>query len=52
MLNHATMRVNESEAERTKAETEHKRTSQIYQRAEVRVQRLQKELKKAISKSR
>ncbi|KAL0268374.1 UNVERIFIED_CONTAM: hypothetical protein PYX00_010343 [Menopon gallinae] len=52
MLNHATMRVNESEAERTKAETEHKRTSQIYQKAEVRVQRLQKELKKAISKSR
>ena len=52
MLNHATMRVNESESERTRAETEHKKTSQFYQQAEIRVQTLQKDLKRAITKSR
>ncbi|KAK6634362.1 hypothetical protein RUM43_011762 [Polyplax serrata] len=52
MLNHATMRVNESESERTRCEAEHKRTSQNYQLAEMRVRTLQKELKRAITKSR
>ncbi|XP_075219224.1 uncharacterized protein LOC142323464 [Lycorma delicatula] len=51
MLNHATMRVNESELERTLSEAEHRRTSQSYQRAEIRVQQLQKELKRSIAKS-
>ncbi|XP_071452182.1 neurofilament light polypeptide-like [Hetaerina americana] len=51
MLNHATMRVNESETERTLGEAEHRRTSQGYHRAEMRVQQLQKELKRAIAKS-
>ncbi|XP_068083689.1 uro-adherence factor A isoform X2 [Anabrus simplex] len=51
MLNHATMRVNESERERTLSEMEHRRTSQTYHRAEMRVQQLQKELKRAIAKS-
>ncbi|XP_046404017.1 SH3 domain-binding protein 5-like isoform X2 [Ischnura elegans] len=51
MLNHATMRVNESETERTLGEAEHRRTSQAYHRAETRVQQLQKELKRAIAKS-
>lgn len=46
------MRVNESESDRTIAEAEHKRTSQIYQKAEIRVQTLQKDLKRAITKSR
>ncbi|XP_059478019.1 SH3 domain-binding protein 5-like [Neocloeon triangulifer] len=52
MLNHATMRVNESESERTLSEAEHRRTSQRYQEAEQRVQYLQKELKRTIAKSR
>nr|CAD7425853.1 unnamed protein product [Timema monikensis] len=51
MLNHATMRVNESERDRTLGELEHRRTSQQYHRAEMRVQQLQKELKRAITKS-
>ncbi|XP_049806052.1 uncharacterized protein LOC126248753 isoform X1 [Schistocerca nitens] len=51
MLNHATMRVNESERERTISELEHRRTSQNYHRAEMHVQQLQKELKRAIAKS-
>lgn len=46
------MRVNESESERTRSEGEHRRTSQNYQRAEIRVQSLQKDLKRAITKSR
>jgi hypothetical protein len=44
--------VNESERERTLSELEHRRTSQSYHRAEMRVQQLQKELKRAIAKSR
>ncbi|XP_046682881.1 uncharacterized protein LOC124369145 isoform X2 [Homalodisca vitripennis] len=52
MLNHATMRVNESELERTLSEAEHRRTSRSYQQAEVIVQQLQKELKRSIAKSR
>ncbi|XP_054279862.1 SH3 domain-binding protein 5-like isoform X2 [Macrosteles quadrilineatus] len=52
MLNHATMRVNESELERTLSEAEHRRTSHTYQQAETSVQQLQKELKRSIAKSR
>lgn len=44
--------VNESERERTLSELEHRRTSQSYHRSEMRVQQLQKELKRAIAKSR
>ncbi|KAG8222850.1 hypothetical protein J437_LFUL007558 [Ladona fulva] len=51
MLNHATMRVNESETERTLGESEHRRTSQTYHRAELKVQQLQRDLKRAIAKS-
>ncbi|KAF4531698.1 hypothetical protein B566_EDAN012515 [Ephemera danica] len=52
MLNHATMRVNESELERTLGEAEHRRTSMLYHEAETRVQHMQKDLKRAIAKSR
>lgn len=52
MLNHATARVNESEHERALSEVEHRQTTAIYHRAEHDVQRLQKELKRAIAKSR
>lgn len=52
MLNHATMRVNESEAERTRCEAEHKRTSHTYQMADIKVRALQKDLKRSITKSR
>ncbi|KAK3927751.1 SH3 domain-binding protein 5-like [Frankliniella fusca] len=52
MLNHATMRVNETEMERTTTEAEHRKTSQIYQDAERKVQQLQKDLKRSIAKSR
>ncbi|KAL1140926.1 hypothetical protein AAG570_000854 [Ranatra chinensis] len=52
MLNHATMRVNESELERTLSEAHHKRTSLIYHTNETKVQQLQKELKRSIAKSR
>lgn len=52
MLNHATMRVNESELERTLSEVEHRRISESYRRAEIRVQQLQKDLKRSIAKSR
>ncbi|XP_023317563.1 uncharacterized protein LOC106649804 isoform X1 [Trichogramma pretiosum] len=52
MLNHATSRVNESEHERAVCEVEHKKTTLLYHEAEHNVQILQKELKRAISKSR
>lgn len=51
MLNHATMRVNETEMDRTTTEVEHRKTSQLYQDAERRVQQLQKDLKRSITKS-
>ncbi|KAJ8687351.1 hypothetical protein QAD02_023145 [Eretmocerus hayati] len=51
MLNHATSRVNESEHERAICEAEHRRTFNLYHKAEHDVQRLQKELKRAITKS-
>lgn len=52
MLNHATMRVNEAERERASSEEEHRKTSFTYQQSERRVQGLQRELKKAIVRSR
>ncbi|XP_046743138.1 uncharacterized protein LOC124409515 isoform X3 [Diprion similis] len=52
MLNHATSRVNESEHERALSEVEHRQTTAAYHRAEHNVQRLQRELKRAIAKSR
>lgn len=52
MLNHATMRVNESELERTLSESHHKKTSIAYHNAEIKVQQLQKDLKRSIGKSR
>ncbi|XP_034229970.1 uncharacterized protein LOC117638907 isoform X2 [Thrips palmi] len=52
MLNHATMRVNESEMERTTTEQEHRRTSLLYHESEKKVQQLQKDLKRSINKSR
>ena len=45
-------KVNESELERTLSEAHHKRTSIIYHTNEVKVQQLQKELKRSIAKSR
>ncbi|XP_046743136.1 uncharacterized protein LOC124409515 isoform X1 [Diprion similis] len=51
MLNHATSRVNESEHERALSEVEHRQTTAAYHRAEHNVQRLQRELKRAIAKS-
>ncbi|XP_008216957.1 uncharacterized protein LOC100121161 isoform X2 [Nasonia vitripennis] len=52
MLNHATSRVNESEHERALCEVEHRRTTALYHKAEHDVQKLQRELKRAITKSR
>ncbi|KZC05816.1 SH3 domain-binding protein 5-like, partial [Dufourea novaeangliae] len=52
MLNHATSRVNESEHERALSEAEHRHTTAMYHKAEHEVQRLQRELKRAIAKSR
>lgn len=52
MLNHATSRVNESEHERALSEAEHRHTTAIYHKAEHEVQRLQRELKRTIAKSR
>ena len=52
MLNHATSRVNESEHERAISEAEHRRTTALYHKAEYDVQRLQRELRRSIAKSR
>lgn len=52
MLNHATSRVNESEHERALSEAEHRHTTALYHKAEHEVQRLQRELKRTIAKSR
>ena len=51
MLNHATARVNESEHERALSEAEHRHTTALYHKAEHDVQRLQRDLKRAIAKS-
>lgn len=52
MLNHATLRVNEAEKERTTSGAEHRLACVKHEAACMRVQSLQKELKRAISKSR
>ncbi|KAG0726058.1 SH3 domain-binding protein 5-like [Chionoecetes opilio] len=52
MLNHATAKVNDAEKERMESAVEHRRTSALYHEAETRVKALQKELKRAIAKSR
>ncbi|XP_015602648.1 guanine nucleotide exchange factor rei-2 isoform X3 [Cephus cinctus] len=52
MLNHATSRVNESEHERAISEAAHRQTTALYHKAEHNVQRLQRDLKRAIAKSR
>uniref|UniRef100_H3AJ04 SH3 domain-binding protein 5 n=2 Tax=Latimeria chalumnae TaxID=7897 RepID=H3AJ04_LATCH len=52
MLNHATSKVNEAEEERLRSEREHMQVTQNCQQAEVRVQQLQKSLKRVIIKSK
>lgn len=52
MLNHATQRVNDAERDRGVAETEHRITCVKHEAANANVQSLQKELKRAITKSR
>lgn len=52
MLNHATQRVNDAERERTVADAEHRFACIKHEAANVKVKSLQKELKRAISKSR
>ncbi|BES97207.1 SH3 domain-Hypothetical protein protein 5 (SH3BP5) [Nesidiocoris tenuis] len=52
MLNHATIRVNECETERTQSEAHNLRATAACQAAQNKVAQLQKELKKAIAKSR
>lgn len=52
MLNHATQRVNEAERDRGIAGGEHKIACFKHEAANSKVQTLQKELKRAIAKSR
>ncbi|XP_041372013.1 uncharacterized protein LOC121385409 isoform X2 [Gigantopelta aegis] len=52
MLNHATMKVNEAEKERNESESEHQKITQQFKQAEERVQFLQRDLKRAIAKSK
>nr|KAG5696556.1 hypothetical protein BaRGS_030424 [Batillaria attramentaria] len=52
MLNHATMKVNEAEKERNESELEHQKTMIRFKITEDQVQALQKELKRAIAKSK
>lgn len=52
MLNHATQRVNEAEKERSTAGTEHRIACVKHETSNAKVQGLQKELKRAIAKSR
>ncbi|ESO99681.1 hypothetical protein LOTGIDRAFT_54577, partial [Lottia gigantea] len=52
MLNHATMKVNEAESERMESESEHQRTMMLFKESEAKVQQLQKDLKRAINKSK
>ncbi|XP_018564430.1 SH3 domain-binding protein 5 isoform X2 [Anoplophora glabripennis] len=52
MLNHATQRVNDAERDRGIAETEHRIACVKHEAANAKVQSLQKELKRAITKSR
>lgn len=52
MLNHATQRVNDAERDRAQAESEHRIACIKHEAANAKVQSLQKELKRAITKSR
>lgn len=52
MLNHATQRVNDAERERGVAGTAHRIACVKLEAANAKVQSLQKELKRAIAKSR
>ncbi|KAK3595065.1 hypothetical protein CHS0354_043162 [Potamilus streckersoni] len=52
MMNHATMKVNDAERERMENEKEHLKTMKYYKECDDKVQRLQKELKRAINKSK
>ncbi|ELU11835.1 hypothetical protein CAPTEDRAFT_188643 [Capitella teleta] len=52
MLNHSTMKVNDAEQDRLESEVEHKRTAFIFNEAENNVQRLHKQLRRSISKSK
>lgn len=52
MLNHATQRVNDAERDRGLAEGEHRIACIKHEAANAKVQSLQKELKRAITKSR
>lgn len=52
MLNHATQRVNEAERDRGIAGSEHKIACLRHEAANAKVQGLQRELKRAIAKSR
>lgn len=52
MLNHATQRVNDAERERTVADAEHRVACIKHEASNVKVKSLQKELKRAIAKSR
>ncbi|XP_063883777.1 SH3 domain-binding protein 5 homolog isoform X1 [Scylla paramamosain] len=51
MLNHATMKVMEAEAQKAASEREHMRRAALFQQAEQRVQQLQRGLKSSINKS-
>ncbi|CAH1954836.1 unnamed protein product [Acanthoscelides obtectus] len=52
MLNHATQRVNDAEKDRSTAEIDHRIACVKHEAANAKVQSLQKELKRAITKSR
>ena len=52
MLNHATMKVNDSERERVISQREHLRTSKAYNDAERQVAHLHSQLKRSIAKAR
>ncbi|KAH9498206.1 hypothetical protein Btru_007941 [Bulinus truncatus] len=52
MLNHATMKVNDAERERIESEEFHQRTTFNFKHKEDEVQRLQKDLKRSITKSK
>ncbi|CAH0551892.1 unnamed protein product [Brassicogethes aeneus] len=52
MLNHATQRVNDAETDRSIAESEHRFACLKHEAANTKVQSLQKDLKRAINKSR
>ncbi|GFR72304.1 SH3 domain-binding protein 5-like protein [Elysia marginata] len=51
MLNHATMKVNEAEKERIESESNHQYTTINFKKKEDDVQKLQKDLKRSITKS-